>query len=231
MHGGDAAAGYLARRVGLLPLLILDVLLPHAWRGRAGTLPRHALDICTCHAPSRPIAPPPPSPPYPPGRTPRTSPRPPSPPSQMFTLDTSIGEFVLTHPNVKVPDRGSIYSMNEANRPFWDPPLRAYVEDIQRGKGESEVMYTSRYIGSMVRASRRCTTLHRLRPRRLHPHSQSPTPGLPHLQPRPQPRPQPRRQPRPHAHHRPRTRPHLSPAPAPAFTPRSDANDWPPPGW
>jgi len=69
---------------------------------------------------------------------------------QMFTLDTSIGEFVLTHPNVKVPDRGSIYSMNEANRPFWDPPLRAYVEDIQLGKGESEVMYTSRYIGSMV---------------------------------------------------------------------------------
>ena len=32
----------------------------------------------------------------------------------MFTLDTSIGEFVLTHPNVKLPDRGSIYSMNEA---------------------------------------------------------------------------------------------------------------------
>ena len=79
----------------------------------------------------------------------------------MFTLDTSIGEFVLTHPNVKVPDRGSIYSMNEANRPFWDPPLRAYVEDIQRGKGESEVTYTSRYIGSMVRAARRCTPLHR----------------------------------------------------------------------
>ena len=52
----------------------------------------------------------------------------------MFTLDTSIGEFVLTHPNLKIPDRGSIYSMNEANRPFWDPPLRAYVEDLQMGK-------------------------------------------------------------------------------------------------
>mmetsp|Transcript_18147 Transcript_18147/g.36955 ORF Transcript_18147/g.36955 Transcript_18147/m.36955 type:complete len:486 (+) Transcript_18147:39-1496(+) len=69
---------------------------------------------------------------------------------QLFTLDTSIGEFVLTHPNVKLPDRGYIYSMNEANRPNWDPPLRAYIEDIQRGKGESKVMYTSRYIGSMV---------------------------------------------------------------------------------
>ena len=49
-----------------------------------------------------------------------------------------------------MPDRGSIYSMNEANRPNWDPPLRAYVEDIQNGKGESGAMYTSRYIGSMV---------------------------------------------------------------------------------
>ena len=101
----------------------------------------------------------------------------------MFTLDTSIGEFVLTHPNLKIPDRGSIYSMNEANRPFWDPPLRAYVEDLQMGKGESEVTYTSRYIGSMVRAARpaacRCTAF---ASRRLHPRSHSPTQGPPHPQ-------------------------------------------------
>ena len=118
----------------------------------------------------------------------------------MFTLDTSIGEFVLTHPNVKLPDRGSIYSMNEANRPFWDPPLRAYVEDIQRGKGESGVTYTSRYIGSMVRAARRCPPLHRLRPRRLHPHSQS----------HPQAHPTSTLAPIlvPHAHHRPHPCPH-----------------------
>jgi len=69
---------------------------------------------------------------------------------QIFTLDTQIGEFVLTHPNVRLPERGAIYSMNEANRPMWDAPLRAYVEAIQSGSGESGKRYTSRYIGSMV---------------------------------------------------------------------------------
>jgi len=69
---------------------------------------------------------------------------------QIFTLDSSIGEFVLTHANVKIPERGAIYSMNEANRDMWDEPLRQYVQDLQQGQGESEVKYTARYIGSMV---------------------------------------------------------------------------------
>ena len=55
-----------------------------------------------------------------------------------FTLDPTIGEFVLTHPNVEIPKRGKIYSLNEANSPSWSPSLQRYVED------------TSRYIGSMV---------------------------------------------------------------------------------
>ena len=69
---------------------------------------------------------------------------------QIFTLDTQIGEFVLTHPNVQIPSRGAIYSMNEANRPQWDAPLRAYIEALQKGEGETEKRYSSRYIGSMV---------------------------------------------------------------------------------
>ena len=69
---------------------------------------------------------------------------------QIFTLDISIGEFVLTHPDVQLPSRGGIYSFNEANRVYWDPPLRSYVEDIQQGLGESGKRYSSRYIGSMV---------------------------------------------------------------------------------
>jgi fructose-1,6-bisphosphatase I len=69
---------------------------------------------------------------------------------QIFTLDTHIGEFVLTHPDVKLPTRGGIYSMNEANRPAWDAPLRTYIEDMQEGRGESGKKYSSRYIGSMV---------------------------------------------------------------------------------
>lgn len=68
----------------------------------------------------------------------------------IFTLDPNIGEFILTHRDVKIPDRGYIYSMNEANRQSWDTPLRTYVDDLQKGKGESGKVYTSRYIGSMV---------------------------------------------------------------------------------
>mmetsp|Transcript_6220 Transcript_6220/g.15038 ORF Transcript_6220/g.15038 Transcript_6220/m.15038 type:complete len:354 (+) Transcript_6220:551-1612(+) len=67
-----------------------------------------------------------------------------------FTLDESIGEFVLTHPDMKIPPRGKIYSFNEANHWDWDPPLQQYVADIQQGLGESESRYSSRYIGSMV---------------------------------------------------------------------------------
>jgi len=69
---------------------------------------------------------------------------------QIFTLDTQIGEFVLTHPNVQIPNRGAIYSMNEANRQMWDAPLRAYIDDLQAGESESGKTYSARYIGSMV---------------------------------------------------------------------------------
>ena len=175
--------------------------------GVQAPLPRHT--PCTSargtprHAPS-----PPPNPPARTSRTSRTSP--PSPPLtpgvQMFTLDTSIGEFVLTHPNLKIPDRGSIYSMNEANRPFWDPPLRAYVEDLQMGKGESEVTYTSRYIGSMVRAARpaacRCTAFALA--------ASTPTPPLPYPRPTPpppSPPPSPPRSPPPSPPHSPSSPP------------------------
>eukprot|EP00981_Chlorochromonas_danica_P010311 scaffold3107_cov176-Ochromonas_danica.AAC.8 len=67
-----------------------------------------------------------------------------------FTLDPFIGEFILTHPNVKIPERGQIYSLNEARAPWWPPGLADYVQDIKTGKGETGRTYTSRYIGSMV---------------------------------------------------------------------------------
>lgn len=68
----------------------------------------------------------------------------------IFTLDRSIGEFVLTHKDVQIPARGKIYSFNEANRGEWDQPLVDYITAIQNGKGESGKQYSSRYIGSMV---------------------------------------------------------------------------------
>jgi fructose-1,6-bisphosphatase I len=67
-----------------------------------------------------------------------------------FTLDPQIGEFVLTNPNMKVPARGSIYSVNEANSPAWDPVMAKYIDNLKNGKGESGKKYSSRYIGSMV---------------------------------------------------------------------------------
>lgn len=67
-----------------------------------------------------------------------------------FTLDESIGEFVLTHSNMTIPDRGNIYSFNEANRWEWDAPMQEYITDIQQGNGDTQTKYTSRYVGSMV---------------------------------------------------------------------------------
>jgi fructose-1,6-bisphosphatase I len=71
--------------------------------------------------------------------------------TQGFTLDESVGEFVLTQPNMQVPKRGkNIYSINEGNRWQWDEPLRNYVTAIQKGEGETGKQYTARYLGSMV---------------------------------------------------------------------------------
>lgn len=67
-----------------------------------------------------------------------------------FTLDPLIGEFVLTHPNVRIPRRGRTYSFNEAREQWWPNGLQEYIGKIKRGKGETESTYSARYIGSMV---------------------------------------------------------------------------------
>jgi fructose-1,6-bisphosphatase I len=68
----------------------------------------------------------------------------------MFCLDETIGEFVLSNANVKIPDDCNIYSMNEANYDKWDAPLRNVVKGWREGTGKSGERFTSRYIGSMV---------------------------------------------------------------------------------
>uniref|UniRef100_A0A7S4PDX0 fructose-bisphosphatase n=1 Tax=Guillardia theta TaxID=55529 RepID=A0A7S4PDX0_GUITH len=67
-----------------------------------------------------------------------------------FPLDSSSGEFVLTHPNVAMPKRGKIYSCNQGNIPAWPESLKTYFDKICRGEGESKTKYGLRYIGSMV---------------------------------------------------------------------------------
>lgn len=68
----------------------------------------------------------------------------------MFTLDEEIGEFVLSKPNVKIPEDSSIISFNEANIEKWDEPMKNTVHKWREGSGRSGKRYSSRYIGSMV---------------------------------------------------------------------------------
>ena len=67
-----------------------------------------------------------------------------------FTLDESLGEFVLSHPNIITPEQSSIYSFNEANFNSWDEPLKKTVRNWKAGTGASGKRFSSRYIGSMV---------------------------------------------------------------------------------
>ncbi|KAI0054077.1 fructose-1,6-bisphosphatase [Auriscalpium vulgare] len=66
-----------------------------------------------------------------------------------YTLDASLGEFILTHPDIKIPSRGKIYSFNEGNSMYFDTPTVNYLNSIKYPPaGKSP--YSARYIGSMV---------------------------------------------------------------------------------
>ena len=66
-----------------------------------------------------------------------------------FTLDPTIGEFVLSHPHIRTPSRGRMYSINEGNRHQWNWGVRAYVDNL-RTSDRPGGSYTSRYVGSLV---------------------------------------------------------------------------------
>jgi fructose-1,6-bisphosphatase I len=67
-----------------------------------------------------------------------------------FTLDPSIGEFCLSHPNMRVPEDGKIYSVNEGNYVDFPEGVKKYIKYAQVEDRASNRPYTSRYIGSMV---------------------------------------------------------------------------------
>jgi len=67
-----------------------------------------------------------------------------------FCLDENIGEFVLSHPRIEIPQSSSIYSMNESKMWMWDEPLQKVVDGWRKGTGRSGKEFSSRYIGSMV---------------------------------------------------------------------------------
>jgi fructose-1,6-bisphosphatase I len=67
-----------------------------------------------------------------------------------FTLDPSIGEFTLSHPDIKCPDLGKIYSVNHGNFFQYEEKIRQYINVCQKKDKLNGGPYTQRYIGSMV---------------------------------------------------------------------------------
>ena len=67
-----------------------------------------------------------------------------------FTLFPSVGEFLLSHENIRIPPKGKIYSVNEGNHPYWDEKTRNAVNYFKTPDKDSGRPYTSRYVGSLV---------------------------------------------------------------------------------
>jgi fructose-1,6-bisphosphatase I len=67
-----------------------------------------------------------------------------------FTLDSSIGEFCLSHSDIKTPEDGSIYSINEGNYIHFPEGIKKYIKYCQENDESTGRPYTSRYIGSLV---------------------------------------------------------------------------------
>lgn len=67
-----------------------------------------------------------------------------------FTLDPSVGEFLLSHEDIKIPRRGSIYSVNEGNYDRWQQAMQRYIQWLKKDDQASGRPYSSRYIGSLV---------------------------------------------------------------------------------
>lgn len=67
-----------------------------------------------------------------------------------FTLDPSMGEFCLSHPDIKTPHNGIIYSVNEGNYIKFPAGIKQYIKYCQERDPSTNRPYTSRYIGSLV---------------------------------------------------------------------------------
>jgi len=66
-----------------------------------------------------------------------------------FILDPTLGEFILTHHHIRIPDKGSIYSINEGNALTWDEPTSIFVANCKKKQAGGKAK-SARYVGSMV---------------------------------------------------------------------------------
>lgn len=67
-----------------------------------------------------------------------------------FTLDPSVGEFLLSHPDIKIPSPGVYYSINQGYEKYWTPGVRRYVKWLQGMDDDERPPMAQRYIGSLV---------------------------------------------------------------------------------
>ena len=67
-----------------------------------------------------------------------------------FTLDPSIGEFCLSHPQIKIPEEGKIYSINEGSFNLFPKAIQEYLKWVKQDDKSTNRPYSARYIGSMV---------------------------------------------------------------------------------
>lgn len=68
-----------------------------------------------------------------------------------FTLDRDIGEFILTHPNMTIPENTDEFAINMSNQRFWEEPVQRYVEECIQGlDGSREKNFNMRWVASMV---------------------------------------------------------------------------------
>ncbi len=68
-----------------------------------------------------------------------------------FTLDQDVGEFVLTHSNMTIPEDTKEFSINMSNHRFWEPPVQRYIDECMQGEaGPRGENYNMRWVASMV---------------------------------------------------------------------------------
>ena len=73
-----------------------------------------------------------------------------------FTLDPTVGEFMQTHPSIKIPEDTNEFAINASNSRFWEYPIKRYVDECLAGKtGARGRDFNMRWIASMVAEAHR----------------------------------------------------------------------------
>lgn len=67
-----------------------------------------------------------------------------------YTLDSGIGEFLITRENIRIPERGLTYACNESMYHDWHEPTRRFIEHLRKKDPKSDKHYSARYAGSLI---------------------------------------------------------------------------------